>query len=42
MYQRTWIEGSRNELKALNFTYKIALNRTEWNRKIHVADPDNE
>lgn len=38
-HKKTWIETIRNDLKALNFTDKIALDRTEWKYKIHAADP---
>lgn len=30
-----------DDLKTLNLMNKIAFNRTEWKRKIHVADPVN-
>lgn len=33
------IETAGNDHKALNLTVKITLDRTEWKRKIHVADP---
>lgn len=35
---KAWTETARNELMALNLTYKIALNRTEWKSKIYVGD----
>lgn len=36
--KKTWIETIRNDLKALNLTGKIALNRAEWlQRKVHAS-----
>lgn len=35
--KRTWVEAIKKDLKILNSVEEMALNRTEWKKKIHVA-----
>lgn len=37
--KKTWVAVVRNDLKVLNFIYKIAFGRIEWKCNTHVADP---
>ncbi|KAH0462579.1 hypothetical protein IEQ34_010154 [Dendrobium chrysotoxum] len=37
--KKTWLENIRNDLSLLDLNENLTFNRTQWRKKIHVADP---
>lgn len=37
--KRTWIEAIKKDLAFASVREEMALNRSEWKKKIHTADP---
>ncbi|KAH0461139.1 hypothetical protein IEQ34_008714 [Dendrobium chrysotoxum] len=37
--KKTWLENIRNDLSLLDLNENLTLNRTQWRKRIHVADP---
>ena len=35
----TWIEIIKKDITSCNLTVNLALDRSEWRKQIHVADP---
>ncbi|PKU81295.1 ataxia telangiectasia mutated family protein [Dendrobium catenatum] len=37
--KKTWLENIRNDLSLLDLNENLTFNRTQWRKRIHVADP---